>query len=46
MKSRIVCKRKCMQKQNIVNKRIELEDIQKVIKILLRREEDLASKAK
>lgn len=35
-----------MQKQNIVNKRIELEDIEEVTKILLRRQEDLAESAK
>lgn len=35
-----------MQKQNIVNKRIELENIEEVTKILLRRQEEIASKAK
>lgn len=35
-----------MQKQNIINKRIELEDIEQVAKILLNKQEDLANKAK
>lgn len=35
-----------MQKQNIINKRIELEDIEQVAKILLNKQENLASKAK
>lgn len=35
-----------MQKQNIVNKRIELENIEEVIKILLNKQEDLKNKEK